>query len=54
MALPNSVIDREKQKFVEDSSGDVAVRILAEDDVPMSVNSLPLPTGAATSPEPTR
>jgi hypothetical protein len=31
MALPKSRQDREQQKFVEDSDGDVAVRILMED-----------------------
>jgi len=41
--LPNSVIDREKQKFVEDDSGDVAVRVKSSLDTP------PLPSGAATA-----
>ena len=30
MALPKSTLDREKAKFVENSDGDVAVRILGE------------------------
>ena len=36
MALPSSRSDREYQKFVEDVSGDVAVRIVAEDALPTS------------------
>ncbi len=36
MALPNSKNDREYKKFVEDASGDVAVRIVAEDALPTS------------------
>lgn len=42
MALPKSVIDREKQKFVEDSSGDVAVRTKETADAPT------IPAGAST------
>ena len=41
MALPNSAIQREYRKFVEDSSGDVAVR--------QKVTESALPSGAATS-----
>jgi hypothetical protein len=36
MALPKSAIDREYKKFVEDSSGDVAVRVVVEDPIPIS------------------
>lgn len=37
MALPRTITTREQEKFVEDSSGDVAVRVLAEDSLPVSV-----------------
>ena len=42
MALPSSVIDRENKKFVEDASGDVAVRTKASADAPT------IPSGAST------
>ena len=42
MALPSSSIDKEAQKFIEDDSGNVAVRIKASDDAPT------LPDGAST------
>ena len=36
MTLPVNLSDREFKKFVEDVSGDVAVRIVAEDAIPVS------------------
>lgn len=41
MALPKSVIQREHEKFVEDTGGDVAVRVKTSESA--------LPSGAATS-----
>lgn len=39
MALPSSVIDRENKKFVEDDSGDVAVRTKISDTVAIEEQS---------------